>query len=240
MSDKPAKIEVKYAIEPAFAQVAMQRLELDGTDPQTERTIHFFDTHGTTLSPGGLILRARQTTAGDAPDDSTLKVRGVNAPAVAAQHLGGAPGERKYEGDMNAGRAELPSFSLTLDQEEGSIRAVLDREQELPASLFSPEAAELLAKAGVDWDELYAYTPIQARVWKIHLQGLQGKVTVEVWQAGDQVLVEVSDKVDRDKAEDFATALAALLADELELPQLPGSKTQFALAQLHPPQPLRK
>jgi hypothetical protein len=58
-----------------------------GDPPKEERRIHFFDTGNLALFNRGLILRVRQTLAGDDPDDATLKVRGTGAPDAASRFL---------------------------------------------------------------------------------------------------------------------------------------------------------
>lgn len=236
MPASPAEIEVKYAVQPDLATVAFAALALDKAKLDKTRTIHFFDTPGTTLFARGLILRARQTAGTPSVADTTLKVRGEVAPVAADRFLGGGNGERKYEGDQNVGQDEKPSFSLTLNREPAEISAVLAREIPL-AGIFSPEADTLLGEASLKWTDICAFGPINARVWKIKLPGFDGKVTVELWKAGDQSLLEVSDKVDRDKAGDFAPRLAQFLNDK-SLRQLGGSKTLFALQQFLPPQRL--
>src|SRR5262245_43377827 len=108
----PEKIEVKLAFRSEDTAKAFAVLGLSDP-PKEEKRIHFFDTGNLALFDRDLILRVRQTIAGDDADDATVKVRGPSAPDAASRFLGTAGSDTKFEGDQTVGRDEKPSFSIT-------------------------------------------------------------------------------------------------------------------------------
>jgi len=234
----PDTIEMKFAVTPGEDTVKAMKLLSRPADE--EYTVHFFEQKPVALLKPvdplkpGLILRVRQPAAGDG--DSTCKIRGPKAEAAAQEFGIDEKHGRKFEGDQNVGDlVDRPSFSITLEPPPVAIAAVLSGAAELQ-EIFGSEADGLLQAAGATWGSLLAYGPIHARKWKkLELPGFHGKVTVELWKAGPVELLEISDKKDRDKATAFAEALKEYMTGEkVGVAQLPGSKTEFALANVQP------
>ena len=214
----PKEIEVKFAVAPSHTGRALAQLAPLAVGAVEDYTVHFFDLMPLALFRCGVILRARQA----AVDDATLKVRGSGA-ASAFANFGGGTGKRKFEGDQNVDSGVKESFSITSEPPLAKIADVLAGTARLSAA-FEPDAGRLLDAAG----ELGVYGPIEARKWKVKLNGFAGKLTVEWWNAGAVQLLEVSDKVPTGEAEAFAAALGKHMRGR-GLAQLPGSKTEFAL-----------
>ena len=220
----PEAIEVKFAVAPSHTSSALAQFAPLAVAPMEDYTVHFFDLKPLALSRCGVILRVRE----GAKEDATFKMRGGGAKA-AFETFGVGSGERKFEGDQNVGSDVKQSFSITSEPPLAKVADVLAGAVRISA-MFEPDAGRflempsMLGAAG----EPGVYGPIEARKWKVKLKGFDGKLTVEWWKAGEVQLLEVSDKVATGEAEAFAAALGAHM-QALGLPQLVGSKTEFAL-----------
>ena len=228
----PEKIEVKLAIVSEDTAKALSELGLSDP-PKEERRIHFFDTGELALFDRGLILRVRQTVAGGDADDATLKVRGDGAAAAAERFLATAAGTAKFEGDQNAGRDELLSFSITTRLSPADSASVVAGGKPLE-SVLDDAGRTLLREIGgaaADSIGIQSLGPIRSRSWKPKPAGFAGKITVELWDVAGTPLLELSDKVPRAEAPALAAQLMKLIA-EMGVHQLDTSKTRFALERL--------
>jgi hypothetical protein len=225
----PEKIEVKLAFMSEDTAKAFAVLGLSDT-PKEERQIHFFDTGNLALFDRGLILRVRQTVAGDDPDDATLKVRGTAAPDAASRFLATAGDGAKFEGDQNVGREEAPSFSITTEPGSAAIAAVLTDVGKLESVLNEAGIMLLheIRDAEADPTVIKCLGPIRSRIWKFTPQGFAGKITAELWDFAGAQLLEISDKAPRSEASALAERLKNLVP-ESKARQLDTSKTRFAL-----------
>jgi hypothetical protein len=178
----------------------------------------------------GLILRVRQTVAGDDPDDATLKVRGTGAPDAASRFLATAGSGAKFEGDQNVGREEAPSFSITTEPGVTAIAGVLTDVGKLQSVLNEAGKTLLREMGGAEADSpvVKCLGPIRSRIWKFTPQGFAGKITAELWDVAGAQLLEISDKTPRSEASALAEALKNLVP-ESKARQLNTSKTRFAL-----------
>ena len=222
--------EVKFAITKEGQETVKDALPALKGEIE-EYTVHFFDTDNLALAGKDLFLRVRQITKGlaDETDDATCKLRGDKAAAAYAKY-GEGNGKRKLEGDINVDQPEKPSFSITSAPPLTKIATAL-ADGTLLSAVFEPDASKMISETGVVWGNLLAYGPIKAKKWKAHLNGWDGKVTVEHWTTTNgTTILEVSDKVAAEKADDFAQALSAYLKKQLKVTQLPESKTKLALS----------
>ena len=225
----PEKIEVKLAFMSEDTAKAFAVLGLSDP-PKEERRIHFFDTGDLALFDRGLILRARQTVAGDDPDDATLKVRGTGAPDAASRFLATAGGGAKFEGDQNVGREEAPSFSISTEPGSAAIAAVVTDVGKLESVLNEAGKTLLHEIGGAEADPtvIKCLGPIRSRIWKFTPDGFAGKITAELWDVAGAQLLEISDKTPRTEASALAERLKNLVP-ESKARQLDTSKTRFAL-----------
>jgi hypothetical protein len=185
--------------------------------------------HGLALLKMGLIVRARQTMAGDEPDDATLKVRGDRAPDAAKRFLTIAGGGAKFEGDQNVGRPESPAFSITTEPGAVAVAAVVAGKRPFKSLLNSAGKTllkELVKSLGSG--DLQRLGPIRSQIWKWKPNGFANKITAELWEVAGQRLLEISDKAPRNRASELAQQLKTLVPDD-KARQLDGSKTGFAL-----------
>jgi hypothetical protein len=170
--------------------------------------------------------------AGSGKNDSTVKLRAPADADGAAVRVGigdeaGPPKvERKLEGDLNVNALVKASYSATLQPPPMILSEVLTGKRPLQ-ELF--DARAVTEMSAVKWDQLRAYGPILAQKWKLPVDGLKGKVSIERWDAGGTILVEVSDKKEPEKAMNLADAMQEVMK-KLGLEQLPGSKTENAMA----------
>ena len=226
----PEKIEVKLAIVPEDTAKALAKLGLTDA-PQEEKRIHFFDTEELVFFDRGLILRVRQTVTGGDVDDVTLKIRGPGAPAAAERFLTIATGAAKFEGDQNAGREELPSFSITTQPDPAMIEAIIAGTRALGTVLDGAGETLLRELGGAEATRIVCLGPIRSRSWKLKPKGFSGKITAELWDVAGEQLFELSDKTPHDDAPGLAAQLAELFADS-DVRQLDTSKTRFALERI--------
>ena len=253
MSDPlPDQIEIKFAFAiDSDTDRALQAIKGSGKqDPPEERTIYFFDTAGVSLTRGGLITRVRITVSGGDPNDSTLKIRGGNAPAIALKFPPGPDDGSneevtKYEGDQNASApkagdnqapatTDSPAFSVTKKlPDKGLIDEALKNPAKLSA-LFGPTAESLFTSNGVVLGDLKAFGPIHATIWKFKPPGFDKKLTAELWEAGDKTLLEISDKKPRAQAAQFSAELFEFMSEKIQVTPLNTSKTLFAMQQFRP------
>jgi hypothetical protein len=222
----PERIEVKLAFMSEDTAKALAILGLSDP-PKEERRIHFFDTGNLALFDRGLILRVRETVAGDDPDDATLKVRGASAADAASRFLATAGAAAKFEGDQNVGREELPSFSITTEPGSEVVAAAVADPQKVE-SVLNGAGQTLLHEIGGDPTEIKCLGPIRSRIWKLKPDGFAGKITAELWDVAGAQLLEISDKPPRAEASALAVQLKELVP-ELKARQLDTSKTRFAL-----------
>ncbi len=229
---EPDKVEVKFAVHPDHTKTAQAALPLAGT-PDEIYDVHFFelppagDPAKFPLLEQGLILRVRQVTSGG-QDDATFKIRGEKAAAASATWGSLFPNISKLEGDQNVGGEVRNSFSITWEPPVVSLAPVLGGSEPL-SKLYPSAVTTLLAEADFGWPELLAYGPIQARKWKVEVPGFPKKLTVEFWKTATKEILEISRKVDAAEAPAFAGALAKFMSETVQVLQLPGSKTEFAL-----------
>jgi hypothetical protein len=230
----PEKIEVKLAFMSEDTAKGFAVLGLSDP-PKEERRIHFFDTENLALFDRGLILRVRQTVAGDDPDDSTLKVRGTGAPDAASRFLATAGGGAKFEGDQNVGREEAPSFSITTEPGGAVIAAVVTDVGKLESVLNEPGKTLFREMSGAEADPtvVKCFGPIRSQIWKFKPDGFTGKITAELWDVAGAQLLEISNKALRSEASALAERLKNLVP-ESKARQLDTSKTRFALELLVP------
>jgi len=225
----PEKIEVKLAFMSEDTAQAFALLGLSDP-PKEERHIHFFDTENLAFFDRGLILRARQTLAGDDPEDATLKVRGTGAPDAANRFSAAAGGDAKFEGDQNVGSDEKPSFSITTEPGGAVITAVVTDVGKLESVLNEAGKTLLHEIGGVEADPamIKCLGPIRSRIWKFKPNGFTGKITAELWDVAGAQLLEISDKAPRIEASALAERLKNLVPAS-KARQLDTSKTRFAL-----------
>jgi hypothetical protein len=225
----PDKIEVKLAFMSEDTAKAFAVLGLSDP-PKEEKRIHFFDTGNLAFFDRELILRARQTVAGDDPDDATLKVRGKGAPDAANRFFAAAEGESKFEGDQNVGSDEKPSFSITT-KPGGEVMAAVVADVGKLESVLTEAGKTLFHKIGdaeADSAMIKCLGPIRSRIWKFKPDGFEGKITVELWDVAGAQLLEISDKTPRIEAAALAERLKKLVPQH-KARQIDSSKTRFAL-----------
>lgn len=225
----PEKIEVKLAFTSEDTAKAVAFLGLSDP-PKEERRIHFFDTGNLALFDRGLILRVRQTVAGEGADDATLKVRGASASDAASRFLTTVGADAKFEGDQNVGREELPSFSITTEPGPEIVAAAVADPLKVE-SIFDEAGQTLLHEiAGPEAGsaQIICLGPIRSRIWKLKPDGFAGKITAELWDVAGAQLLEISDKAPRAEASALAVQLKKLVP-ETTARQLDTSKTRFAL-----------
>jgi hypothetical protein len=80
-------------------------------------------------------------------------------------------------------------------------------------------------------NSLITYGPIRARLWARDLPGIDGRATVEMWNAGRALLLEVSRVCTTGEVEIARSQLTAFFA-EAGLTALSASKTRLALVAL--------
>ncbi len=226
-SASPGNVELKVTL--ASAQIAKARSLLKLTEGKAERReVTFYDTKALALSGAGLVLRSRKVI--DGPDDSTVKLRPLEASTVASSWFKVAG--FKCEEDWTPSKA-VASCSLTVGQDQGEIDDVRNGKRAVD-KLFSgdQEAFASTAKVAVQWSGLAVLGPTAAMVWKVKVKGFEASWTVEQWTLPDgQTLLEVSTRVAKGSAPKTATALTAWLSKRgLDATAAQETKTQAALA----------
>jgi hypothetical protein len=205
-----AKVEIKVTVDAARIDDAERAFGLDGGETEQQR-VWFAECAsgpGVDAEPAllarGVILRAR-TRAADG--ESTVKVR---APAGGVDprrwhawidRAGAAvEGLHRIEGDW-AGDRRLVSASL----DAGLDSEVLDRIRTGSAGpivdLFSRAQRDLLADLLVGLDEARLLGPVLARKWgRARRDGIAHPVVAERWEVDDLRFLELSIRVERDRA----------------------------------------
>jgi adenylate cyclase class IV len=203
------QVEIKFAAQGNTPDDVLTKLT-SGLEPKEKRDVYFYDTPKLALAQHQIFLRARKTTLGDDPDDSTVKIRGENANKVSDDwlHLKGA--DSKRESDMVVDRPKVPSVSITVVQHSGEIDDVKNGKQSVK-KLFSKDQERFVEQYGggnIEWKNLKPMGPVKAEVWKLkHPDGLDRNITIERWNVDGKLFLEFSTRADPKEADRVATNL---------------------------------
>ena len=168
-------VEVKFEAQGNTSDELLTKLT-SGKEPKEKRDIYFYDTPKLALAHHQIFLRARKTTLGDDPDDSTVKLRGeiVSNVSDAWLDLEGS----KREVDMVVDRPKVPSISITVAQHSGEIDDVKNGKRSV-TKLFSKDQerfVEEFAEGTLQWENLKPMGPVRAEIWKLKQPaGFEGK-----------------------------------------------------------------
>jgi hypothetical protein len=204
-SAKETIVEIKVSLAPEEIDAGLAAFGLKKSKAE-RRWVTFYDTAGLELYERGLLLRSRKVADDD--DDSTVKVRPLDASKVSSSwfKLKGF----KCEIDRTGAKA-VSSCSLSAPSDPGEIDEVALGERTIK-KLFTDEQESFAAKYGggePGWSELRALGPTDAWVWKLaSASGLE--LTVELWELESLRLLEVSTK---EKASQADAAEKVLLQD---------------------------
>jgi hypothetical protein len=201
--------------------------------PDEQRTMHFFDTRSLQLFDAGVLAQTCESWTAVDDDDFAIKVHGKRARTIARVCQAGKNETVKFERDEDLGRPEVEAFSIATKQAAGVVAALHAGRRPLEA-LLGQGATTAAAAVGVPWDSLITYGPIRARLWALSLPGIDGHTTVEIWNAGRALLLEVSKLCTRDEVENVRNQLSAFFA-QAGLAALQESKTRLALVALTKP-----
>jgi hypothetical protein len=212
-SNNPENVEIKANADGVNAEAAAQAFHLTA-DNGNRRRIWFCEserglTHGRLdLLDEGLILRLR-AVAGD-PDDTTIKLRGKQAPRLSDQwlpHFG-------IEGDW-AGQGRLISASFTEKIARGRIEEAVEEDGNISRA-FTAEQEDFLRDAWlppVRMSELKCLGPVQAVKWKVENDDFPYELRAERWKIDELHFLEFSLRVDWGEAEKAQQSLARLLTN---------------------------
>lgn len=231
----PTEIAIKAAVsldQGATAAELLARFGLGGR-PDAQRTMHFFDTRSLQLFDSGVLAQSCESWTAVDDDDVAIKVKGKRARTIARLCRAGKNETARFARDEQLGRPEVEAFSIATKQAAGAVADLHAGHRPLEA-LLGQGAATVAAAVGVPWSSLITYGPIRARVWARDLPGIDGPATVEMWNAGRSLLLEVSRVCTSDEVEVARSQLCTFFA-EAGLTALRESKTMLALAALSSP-----
>jgi len=227
------KVEVKFEAQGNTSDEVLTQLT-SGKESKEKRDVYFYDTPKLALAQHHLFLRARKTTLGDAPDDSTVKIRGEIANNVSDNwlHLEGA--DSKRESDMVVGKPKVPSISITVVQHSGEIDDVKNGKRSVK-KLFSRDQerfVEEYAGGTIEWENLKPMGPEKAEIWKLRQPpGFDRNITIERWNVDGKLFLEISTKVDPKEADRIATNLKDFVRSKgIKESDDPKTKTDFVLS----------
>jgi hypothetical protein len=231
----PTEIAIKCAVSLDHSDAAAQlfaRYGLAGR-PDEQRTMHFFDTRSLQLFDSGVLARTCESWTAVDDDDVAINVRGKRARSIAKACRAGKNETVTFERDEELGRPEVEAFSIATKQAAGVVAELHAGRRPLEA-LLGQGATTAAAALGVPWDSLITYGPLRARLWGLDLPGIDGRTTVEMWNAGRALLLEVSKVCTFDEVELVRNQLSAFFARS-GLAALRESKTRLALVALTRP-----
>jgi hypothetical protein len=222
--------ELKLMVVPDAIDAARKALKLSEKSAD-RRDVAFFDTPDLRMYSAGLILRARDGSSGE--DDTTVKVRPLAREAVDPEWFGVAG--FKCEDD-SIGDATVSSCSLTIHQDGGEIRQVLDGERAVQ-KIFSQDQERFLASCATitySLDALVALGPVPALKWKVSSRRLGTTFAAELWTLPDgREFLELSIRSASSEAALTLDALRKYLEDkDIPLDPDPESKTRLTLEAL--------
>jgi adenylate cyclase class IV len=226
------QVEVKLEAEGDTSDQLLSQLT-SGKDAKEKRDIYFYDTPDLALAQHKIFLRARKTTLGDNPDDSTVKIRGDLADKVSQDWLQLEGAESKREFDMVVDKPKVPSISITVEQQSGEIDDVKNGKRSVK-KLFSRDQERFLEEyAGgiIKWENLKPMGPVKAEIWKLKQpDGLDVNLSVERWNVDGKLFLEISTKVNPEKADRVAANLKDFIRSKgIKQSDDPETKTDFVL-----------
>lgn len=184
-------VEIKLTIRPDQELLAERAMEVN-EDTADVRLLYFYDTPDLDLFEAGVVLRAR-LIKGDA-DDSTIKVRPVEAASISEQWRRSQG--LKLEADW-VGDDVVCSASLTGLQRRDEIYDVAKGRRAI-GKLFSEEQERFLNdfyKGPINFGDLRVIGPIRVLRWKPRHETFAHELTLEEWRLPNgEDLVEVSIK----------------------------------------------
>ena len=190
-------VEIKLTIRPDQELLAERALEV-GEDTAEVRRVYFYDTPDLALFEAGVILRARLVK--DRDDDSTVKLRAVEAASISEQWRQSEG--FKLETDW-VGERTVCSASLTTVQRRDEIDQVAEGKRAI-GKLFSEDQERFvreLYQGPLDYGNLRVLGPIRVLRWKPKHETFPHELTLEEWRLPNgEDLVEVSIKVDPNEA----------------------------------------
>ena len=231
----PTEIAIKCAVSLDKSAAAAQLFARYGIaePPHEQRTMHFFDTRSLALCDAGVFARSCESWTATDDDDVAIDVRGRRARTVARACQAGKNETVRFERNEELGHPEVEAFSIATKQAAGAVADLHAGNRPLEAMLGRGAKAAAVA-VGVPWDSLITYGPIRARLWGLDLPGIDGRTTVEMWNAGRALLFEVSKVCAPDDADLARIQLSAFFALS-GLSALRESKTRLALVALTRP-----
>ena len=228
------KVEVKIEADGDTSDQLLSQLT-SGKDAEEKRDIYFYDMPDLALAQHKIFLRARKTTLGDDPDDSTVKIRGDLANKVSEDWLQLEGAKSKREFDMVVGKPKVPSISITVEQQSGEIDDVKNGKRSVK-KLFSSDQERFLEQyAGgiIKWENLRPMGPVKAEIWELKQpDGLDVKdLSIERWNIDGKLFLEISAKINPEKADRVAANLKDFIISKgIKQSDDPETKTNFALS----------
>ena len=225
------QVEVKFEAQGNTSDEVLTKLT-SGKQPKEKRDVYFYDTPELALAQRHIFLRARKTTLGDDPDDSTVKLRGELAGKVSGDWLNLEGSKR--ESDMVVDKPRVPSISITVAQHGGEIDDVKNGKRSV-TKLFSKDQERFVEEfAGeiVQWEKLKPMGPVKAETWKLKRPtGLDTNLTIERWNVDGTLFLEISSRVDAKDADRVATNLKEFMISKgFEESNDQQTKTDFVLS----------
>jgi hypothetical protein len=170
-------VELKLTIQEGEHLAVAAALGMDPLDAHI-RQVYFFDTPALALDEQGVVVRARRVQGRDG--DSVVKLR----PVVPSE----LPKSLRARDDFSLEVDALPGqfvCSGTLKRSRGNpdIRAVVAGQSPL-SGLFSKHQRELVSEHGpdgIDLDDLSVLGPILVLKLKFEPEGLERRITAELW-----------------------------------------------------------
>jgi len=230
----PEQVEVKLEADGDTSGQLLSQLT-SGKDAKEKRDIYFYDMPDLALAQHKIFLRARKTTLGDNPDDSTVKIRGDLANKVSEDWLQLEGAKSKREFDMVVDKPKVPSFSITVEQQSGEIDDVKNGKRSVK-KLFSRDQERFLEQYAGDiikWENLKPMGPVKAEIWELKQpDGLDVKdLSIERWNVDGKLFLEISTKVNPEKADRVAANLKDFIISKgIKQSDDPETKTDFALS----------